>query len=94
MTVADRAERERVEAAGLAALAQVALAREAYEAFVEAWTIASGLVREVDHGAWYRVDAYPGWTGGRDVGAGLDMVGWIDEVEGVLQDHVDSARDG
>lgn len=38
-------------------------------------------MRGLDEWQWQRVDAYPGWEGTRDVGAGVDIVGWLAEVE-------------
>lgn len=36
-----------------------------------------------------RVDAYPGWSGTRDAGAGVDMMGWLTEIEETLADLID-----
>jgi hypothetical protein len=59
-------------------------AREHYEAFCEAMRALGREVRRLDEWQYQRVDAYPGWEGTRDVGAGVDMSGWLDEVEQFL----------
>lgn len=68
-------------------------AKEAYEKFQEAWRQVGSAVRRIDDLQWNRVDAYPGWNGTRDVGAGVDMAGWMAEVEETLQDEIDGAHD-
>jgi len=55
-------------------------ARHAYEAFQVALCDLGRDIRHIDHLTWERVDAYPGWRGTRDVGAGSDMTGWLDEI--------------
>jgi hypothetical protein len=59
-------------------------AREHYEAFQEAMRALGREVRRLDEWQWDRVDAYPGWEGTRDVGGGVDMAGWLDEIEAFL----------
>ena len=59
-------------------------AREHYQAFQEAMSALGHEVRQLDAWQWQRVDAYPGWEGTRDVGAGVDMTGWLHEVERFL----------
>jgi hypothetical protein len=56
-------------------------AQEAYVAFTEAWGDVGRIVRRKNHWLYDRVDAYPGWLGERDVGAGKSMQEWMDEVE-------------
>lgn len=68
---ANREER-RLDAAETA-LDQLGVAREAYERFQEAWGEVGRLARGLNEMTWHRVDAYPGWSGTRDVGAGTDM---------------------
>lgn len=74
----------------LIAKADIELAREAYQAFQEAWANVGRTVKPLDLQTWYRVDAYPGWNGTRDVGAGTNMLGWMEEVEATLQDVLDT----
>lgn len=71
-------------------LADIDAAREHYEAFQRAWSDVGRAVREINEWLWHRVDAYPSWTGNRDVGGGVHMLGWMDEVE----QAVDGERDG
>ena len=72
----------------------LAEAREHYEAFQESMRALGREVRQLDEWQWQRVDAYPGWDGTRDVGAGVDMVGWLDEIERFLdgQDEEDDSE--
>ena len=58
--------------------------REHYEAFCDAMRALGREVRRLDEWQYQRVDAYPGWEGTRDVGAGVDMTGWLDEIERFL----------
>ena len=69
-------------------------AREHYEAFCESMRALAREVRRLDEWQYQRVDAHPGWEGTRDVGAGVDMTGWLDEIEAFLdgQDEEDAAR--
>lgn len=66
-------------------------AREYYLAFCDAMRALGREVRTLDEWQWQRVDAYPGWEGTRDVGGGVDMGGWLDEIEAFLdgQDEED-----
>ena len=66
-------------------------AREHHEAFCESMRALGHEVRRLDEWQWHRVDAYPGWEGTRDVGAGVGMTGWLDEIEAFLdgQDEED-----
>lgn len=59
-------------------------AREAYEEFAAKWSAVGESVRRLNDWQYQRVDAYPGWSGTRDVGAGVDMFGWMEEVEHFL----------
>jgi len=59
-------------------------AREHYEMFQESMRALGREVRRLDEWQYQRVDAYPGWEGTRDVGAGVDMAGWLDEIEAFL----------
>ena len=70
------------EESGPAALALELLgeASEAYEEFAAKWGRVGALVREMNEWQYQRVDAYPGWEGTRDVGAGMDMEAWMQEV--------------
>jgi hypothetical protein len=68
-------------------------AREHYEASQEAMQALGREVRRLDEWQWQRVDAYPGWEGARDVGAGASMNGWLDEIERFL-DGKDEACTG
>jgi hypothetical protein len=67
-------------------------AREHYEAFCEAMRALGREVRALDEWQWQRVDAYPGWDGSRDVGGGIDMLGWLAEIATFL-DGQDDALD-
>jgi hypothetical protein len=71
-------------------------AREHYEAFQEAMRALGREVRRLDEWQYQRVDAYPGWNGTRDVGAGVAMSGWLDEIERFLdgQDEDAEAQEG
>lgn len=62
-------------------------AREAYETFQDAMRGLGYIVRDLDEWQYQRVDAYPGWTGSRDVGGGTDMMGWLDEIASFLDDQ-------
>jgi len=66
-------------------------AREHYEAFQGSMRALGREVRRLDEWQYQRVDAYPSWEGTRDVGAGVDMTGWLDEIEAFLdgQDEAD-----
>jgi hypothetical protein len=64
-------------------------AREHYEAFCDAMRALGREVRRLDEWQYQRVDAYPGWAGTRDVGAGVDMAGWLDEIERFLDGRED-----
>jgi len=66
-------------------------AREHYEAFQDAMRTLGREVRRLDEWQWHRVDAYPGWEGARDVGAGVDMTGWLDEIERFLDGQEEEA---
>lgn len=68
------------------ALDSLEVAREAYERFQEAWHEVGRITRHLDDWQWHRVEAYPGWDGRRDVGAGVDMEGWMTEVQERLDD--------
>ncbi len=61
-------------------LCALEVAREAYEAFQDAWREVGRIIRGLDEWQWHRVDAYPSWGGDRDVGAGVDMLGWMAET--------------
>ena len=56
----------------------------AYEAFQEALASLGQALHDEDPSMWARFDAYPGWDGTRDVGAGQDMLGWLREVSDSL----------
>ena len=71
------------------ARAHLEAAREHYEAFCEAMHALGLEVRRLDEWQWQRVDAYPGWEGSRDVGGGVDMSGWLDEIERFLDGQDD-----
>lgn len=59
-------------------------ARDAWETFREKmWTLGRE-VRKTEYSLHRRVEAYPGWDCTRDVGAGLSMDGWLDEIATVL----------
>lgn len=68
------------------ALEAIQDARSAYKAFQDAWHDVSDIVFKENRLLWHRVDAYPGWNGTRDMGAGKDMLSWMDEVEESLID--------
>ena len=55
-------------------------ATAAYEQFQQAMRTLGEQVRGIDPWLWGRVEAYPGWDGMRDVGAGQDMPGWLQEI--------------
>lgn len=59
-------------------------ARAAYEQFQEHLAELGRQVRRIDPHQHARFDAYPGWTGNRDVGAGQGMMEWLDEVAVLL----------
>ena len=65
-------------------------AREHYQAFCASMSALGHEVRQLDEWQWQRVDAYPGWEGTRDVGAGVDMTGWLDEIERFLDGREDA----
>ena len=66
-------------------------AREHYGAFQEAMRALGREVRKLDEWQYQRVDAYPGWNGSRDVGGGVDMSGWLDEIEAFLDGQAEEA---
>lgn len=59
-------------------------AREHYQAFQEALQGVGWIIQDIDEWLYHRVDAYPGWHGTRDAGAGQDMLGWMDEIDRYL----------
>lgn len=69
-----------------AAIVELQAARDAFREFVEHWSAAGRLVRRVRPWLYERVDAYPGWDGLRDVGAGRDIESWMDEVDEAMED--------
>lgn len=69
-----------------AALLELQAARDAFHEFVEHWSTAGRLVRRVRPWLYERVDAYPGWDGLRDVGAGRSIEEWMDEVSEAMED--------
>ena len=71
------------------ALDSLAEAREAYDTFIAAWQNVGQDVRHINDWLYHRVDAYPGWNGSRDVGAGKGMTDWMTEVEESLIDERD-----
>ena len=92
--MADRAyEAQATDRTGMAH-AHLEEARDHYEAFQGAMRDLGDEVRRLDEWQYQRVDAYPGWEGTRDVGAGVDMAGWLDEIEQFLdgQDEEVEAR--
>jgi len=68
-------------------------ARGAYQQFQAAWQGVGVKVRNLNEWQYHRVDAYPGWNGTRDVGAGKAMEQWMDEVEESLYDIAQSEAD-
>ena len=55
-------------------------AQEAWERFTDAMGTLGRSMRRIDPWLYERVDAYPGWDGHRDVGAGQDMSEWLEEI--------------
>lgn len=78
----------------LIALAELEEAREAFAEFREHWQAVGRAMRSLDNWRWHRVEAYPGWDGLRDVGAGQDLEGWMTEVEEALAEIRDGEPDG
>lgn len=74
------------------ARAHLEQAREHYEAFCESMQALGHEVRRLDEWQYQRVDAYPGWDGTRDVGAGVDMAGRLDEIERFLDGQDEGAE--
>lgn len=72
------------------ALASLDDARRAYERFVESWEEVGRYLRRTDTWLAHRVEAYPGWHGSRDQGAGQSMTEWMDEVRRALEDEGES----
>jgi hypothetical protein len=75
------------------ALAHLDEAKEAYLEFQRAWAEVGQDVRLLNLFQWDRVDAYPGWDGTRDVGAGRSMPEWMEEVERALVDAHDPTEE-
>ena len=80
-TTADAAKTEAERA-----LALLDEAREAYDAFKTTWSEVGRAMRSLNRFEYERVDAYPGWQGTRDAGAGTSLEGWMDEVEESLNE--------
>jgi len=72
-------------------------ARAAYEEFQQHWSAVGRMLRtsSLPQAEWQyqRVDAYPSWEGTRDVGSGVDMLGWMDEVEHFIEGEPDEDDD-
>ena len=68
----------------------------AWEQFVAEWKALGEVIRRADPHLWRRVDAYPGWDGLRDVGAGQSFPEWIAECGyvGTLGEEEEEEYDG
>lgn len=75
------------------ARAHLTEARTHCEAFCASMRALGHEVLQLDEWQWQRVDGYPGWQGSRDVGAGIGMTGWLDEIEAFLDGQDESRED-
>jgi hypothetical protein len=66
---------------------QLENARDAYSSFQDAMSRLGDEVRRLDDWMYQRVDAYPGWTGNRDVGSGRGMTDWLQEIDEFLEEQ-------